>query len=130
MQLQATQGLSIKGMLRLKPLPPIASIASIVMNGRSTLSRFRGCFIYHADKRFVEAGLADGEKFAAHLPVYPSCQAQFRTLTLTNAPILFLVGELDDYTPMKYCLTYVERIVAARIQRQDKNISRYLSCLD
>lgn len=65
-----------------------------------------------ADLRLVEAGLAGGKKFAAHLPVYPSCQAQFRTLKLTGAPLLFLVGEFDDYTPAKYCLTYVERMVA------------------
>lgn len=65
-----------------------------------------------ADVRLVEAGLADGKKFAAHLPVYPSCQGQFRTLKLTGAPMLFLVGELDDYTPAKYCATYVERMAA------------------
>ena len=68
--------------------------------------------IVSADMRLVEAGLADGKKFAAHLPVYPSCQSQFRTLKLTGAPMLFLVGELDDYTPAKYCTTYVERMAA------------------
>lgn len=65
-----------------------------------------------ADMRLVEAGLAGGKKFAAHLPVYPSCQSQFRTLKLTGAPMLFLVGGLDDYTPAKYCVSYVERMVA------------------
>lgn len=65
-----------------------------------------------ADMHLVEAGLAGGKKFAAHLPVYPSCQSQFRTLKLTGAPMLFLVGELDDYTPAKYCVSYVERMVA------------------
>lgn len=64
-----------------------------------------------ADMRLVDAGLADDNKFVAHLPVYPSCQAQFRTLKLTGAPMLFLVGELDDYTPAKYCVDYVERMV-------------------
>ena len=65
-----------------------------------------------ADMRLVEAGLAGGKKFAAHLPMYPSCQSQFRRLRLTGAPMLFLVGGLDDYTPAKYCESYVERMVA------------------
>ena len=65
-----------------------------------------------ADIRLVEAGLADGNKFVAHLPVYPSCQSQFRTLKLTGDPMMFLVGNLDDYTPAKYCLSYVERMRA------------------
>ena len=65
-----------------------------------------------ADMRLIEAGLADGNMFAAHLPVYPSCQSQFRTLKLTGAPMMFLVGNLDDYTPAKYCLSYVERMRA------------------
>jgi len=64
-----------------------------------------------ADKRLVDAKLANGEKFAAHLPVFPSCQGQFRNLQLTGAPMMFLVGELDDYTPAKYCLSYVERMI-------------------
>ncbi len=64
-----------------------------------------------ADARLVEAGLADGKKFAAHLPMHPSCQSQFRALKLTGAPMLFLVGELDDYLPPKYCVSYVERMV-------------------
>ena len=65
-----------------------------------------------ADLRLVEAGLADGQKFAAHLPVYPSCQSQFRTLKLTGAPMLFLVGGVDDYTPAEYCESYVRRMAA------------------
>ncbi len=65
-----------------------------------------------ADKRIVDSGLAGGFQFAAHLPVYPSCQAQFRTLDFTGAPMLFLVGDADDYTPARYCQSYVDRIRA------------------
>jgi dienelactone hydrolase len=77
--------------------------------------------IISADRGFIEAGLARGLGFAAHLPVYPDCQPQFRDLALSEAPMLFLVGELDDYYPAKYCEDYVERMAAggykARIKK-------------
>jgi dienelactone hydrolase len=68
--------------------------------------------ILSADKRVIEAGMARGLGFAAHLPVYPDCQPRFRNLEFSKAPILFLVGELDDYYPANYCVDYVERMVA------------------
>ena len=49
-------------------------------------------------------------KFAAHVPVYPSCQSQFETLAFTGAPIRILAAGKDDYTPAKYCRSYIERL--------------------
>ena len=63
-----------------------------------------------SDTRIIDAGIARGRGFAAHLPVYPDCQPQFRTLKFSESPMLFLVGELDDYTPAQYCFDYVERM--------------------
>lgn len=48
--------------------------------------------------------------FAAHLPVYPTCQAYFKQIDLINKPILFLLAEKDNWTPAKYCIEYVEKI--------------------
>jgi dienelactone hydrolase len=95
-------------------LKKLASLSMIDKNkiGISGYSFGGTVAMVSADTRLVEAGLAGGKKFAAHLPVYPSCQSQFRTLKLTGAPMLFLVGGLDDYTPAKYCVSYAERMVA------------------
>ncbi len=55
----------------------------------------------------VEKVLADklggGQVFKASLPVYPSCQAQWEETQPTNTKVHFLLAELDDYTPAKYC---------------------------
>lgn len=63
-----------------------------------------------ADRRTAKGILGSEDGFAAHLPVYPSCQAQFRVSHFTDAPILILAGGRDDYTPAKYCEDYVARL--------------------
>jgi len=52
----------------------------------------------------ARAGIINGaEKFAAHIPFYPSCSVRRRSLNMTGAPLLFLLAELDDYTPAAAC---------------------------
>jgi dienelactone hydrolase len=53
-----------------------------------------------------------GRGFAAHIPLYPGCTAQYRN-PKPAAPILVLIGEADNYTGVKNCAAYVERIRAA-----------------
>jgi dienelactone hydrolase len=50
--------------------------------------------------------------FAAHVPLYPGCNTQYRNPRMT-APMLVLIGEDDDYTGVKSCAEYVERIRAS-----------------
>lgn len=54
----------------------------------------------------------DGPGFAASIPLYPGCVAQYRN-PQPGAPLLVLIGERDDYTGVKTCVDYVERIRAA-----------------
>lgn len=65
-----------------------------------------------ADLRINESSLARGRSFGAHLGVYPSCQARFRSHTLTGAPMLYLVAEDDGYSPAEYCEEYVESVAS------------------
>ena len=50
--------------------------------------------------------------FAAHIPLYPGCSTQYRNPRMT-APMLVLIGEDDDYTGVKSCAAYTDRIRAA-----------------
>ena len=57
----------------------------------------------------LRRGVIDGPlQFAVHAPFYPPCGTRFVSERLTKAPMLFLLGEVDDYTPSKPCLGYVE----------------------
>ena len=70
-----------------------------------------GGFVSHmtANKNLIDA-LKLKNTFASHLPVYPTCQAYFKEINLTGKPMLFLLGEKDDWTPAKYCVEYVENL--------------------
>jgi len=57
--------------------------------------------------------LKDNTRFAAHIAFYPNCTLQYRTIRLSGAPILMLVGELDDLTLAAPCQEYAERIEQA-----------------
>lgn len=49
--------------------------------------------------------------FAAAIALYPGChlgRPQWTTEYKTTAPLLILAGELDDWTPAKYCVELVE----------------------
>ena len=54
----------------------------------------------------------DGPGFAASIPLYPGCVAQYRN-PRPGVPLLVLIGERDDYTGIGSCLDYVNRIRAA-----------------
>jgi len=51
-------------------------------------------------------------QFAFHIPAYPGCQnSRFRkngSFDKTGAPMLFLMGSKDDYTPAKFCLDQIK----------------------
>ncbi|HVJ22670.1 MAG TPA: dienelactone hydrolase family protein [Burkholderiales bacterium] len=53
-----------------------------------------------------------GPAFAVSIPLYPGCVAQYRN-PQPGAPLLLLIGQLDDYTGIRTCVEYVERIRAA-----------------
>lgn len=52
-------------------------------------------------------------RFAAHVLISPFCGIQQREPRSTGAPMFFMLGELDDQTPIKPCLDYAERLRAA-----------------
>jgi dienelactone hydrolase len=60
-----------------------------------------------ADERTQQSG-----RFAVYVPLYPGCTFQFRNPRM-KGPMLMLIGERDDYTGIKTCAEYVERIRAA-----------------
>jgi dienelactone hydrolase len=69
-----------------------------------------------ADQQAVQRA---GRAFAAHLPLYPSCTLQYRNPRPT-APLLMLIGERDNYTGLKLCAAYAERLRAAGGQARIK----------
>jgi len=50
--------------------------------------------------------------FAAFIPLYPSCTLQYRNPRI-KGPLLALIGAEDDYTGVKSCADYLERVRAA-----------------
>lgn len=67
-------------------------------------------------KRLIAAQrLPGGLRFAAHVPVYSGgCVGEFRLVTkpgvFTKAPMLWIHGDNDDYTPIGPCQDYADRI--------------------
>lgn len=59
--------------------------------------------------------IAAGFRFAFHIPVYPGCNWQPADLSHTRAPMLFLLGEKDEGTPITPCLEYIDRLRAAGV---------------
>jgi dienelactone hydrolase len=59
--------------------------------------------------------LPGGLRFAAHLPMYSGgCVGEFRLIAkpgiFTKAPMLWIHGDNDDYTPIAPCQDYADRI--------------------
>lgn len=59
--------------------------------------------------------LPDGLRFAAHVPLYSGgCSGAFRLIVkpgvFSPAPMLWIHGDADDYTPIGPCRDYAERI--------------------
>jgi dienelactone hydrolase len=69
-----------------------------------------------AVERFIAAQkLPNGLRFAAHVPVYSGgCNGGFRLLVkpgvFSKAPMLWIHGDADDYTPIGPCQDYADRI--------------------
>jgi dienelactone hydrolase len=47
-------------------------------------------------------------KFAVHVPFYPPCNTMYKAEAITGAPIRFMLGGADDYTPAYLCPRYVD----------------------
>lgn len=58
--------------------------------------------LYSAWEPIAEALAPGGERFAAHLPVYPAAHLRPEEPRWTGAPIRVLHGAADDYTPISF----------------------------
>jgi dienelactone hydrolase len=57
----------------------------------------------------VRRGVIDGDlRFAVHVPFYPPCNTLYTSENITGAPIRFMLGAADDYTPAAQCPRYVD----------------------
>ncbi len=79
-----------------------------------------GTAVLRADIEKVIAAqkLPDGLRFAAVIPTYAGgCAGIFRVVvkpgTFSKAPMLFLHGDADDYTPIAPCQDYADKIAKA-----------------
>ncbi len=69
--------------------------------------------MFAGERRLIEAALPGGPRFAASLPFYPGCSTQMAVPVPTAAPIRFMLGADDDYTPAQNCIDYIDRLRAA-----------------
>jgi dienelactone hydrolase len=67
--------------------------------------------------RFAAAGGVK-QRFAFHLPFYPGCNFQHRSLATTGSPILMMLGELDDYTSPQTCMDYAKRLQSGGVKAE------------
>ncbi|HEX2117064.1 MAG TPA: dienelactone hydrolase family protein [Alphaproteobacteria bacterium] len=57
----------------------------------------------------IRRGVIDNDlRFVVHVPFYPPCNTIYVAEKVTGAPIRFMLGGADDYTPASYCARYVE----------------------
>ncbi|HEV3351222.1 MAG TPA: dienelactone hydrolase family protein [Methylomirabilota bacterium] len=64
--------------------------------------------LYTALEPFRRAIIDDDRRFAAHVALYPYCSDWYSAAHVTGAPLLFLLGGRDDYTPAEACRGYAE----------------------
>jgi len=64
--------------------------------------------LYTALEPFRRAIIDDDRRFAAHVALYPYCSDWYTAAHVTGAPLLFLLGGRDDYTPAEACRGYAE----------------------
>jgi len=69
---------------------------------------------YSAWEPMIEALSTNGERFAAHLPLYPGTLLKPEDNRWSNAPMHILFGEDDDYTPLSLCKRMIEYIKPVR----------------
>ena len=65
---------------------------------------FGGIIARDSVEKVLADKLGNGFAYKASLPVYPSCQANFKNTLPTNTKVHLLLAELDDYTPASYCI--------------------------
>jgi dienelactone hydrolase len=57
----------------------------------------------------IRRSVIDGDlRFAVHVPFYPPCNTLYTSEAITGAPIRFMLGADDDYTPAAQCPRYVD----------------------
>jgi len=83
---------------------PCVDMARVGVTGYS----FGGIIAMDSAETVLANKLANGKSYKASMPVYPSCQATFKNTSSTKTKVHVLVGELDDYTPAKYCFDAVK----------------------
>ena len=59
--------------------------------------------------------LGESVKFASHLAFYPPCFFDFKDLSFSDSPIHILIGELDDWTPAKPCVNFVNKLAKSNV---------------
>ena len=65
---------------------------------------FCGIIAIDSVEKVLADKLGNGFVYKASLPVYPSCQANFKNTLPTNTKVHLLLAKLDDYTPASYCI--------------------------
>jgi dienelactone hydrolase len=65
------------------------------------------------DEKIRKILARSNNKFAASVNIYPGVIFVFANPTPTKAPVLFLLGEIDDIVPMGKVLEYAERLKKA-----------------
>ena len=65
---------------------------------------FGGIIARDSVEKVLVDKLGNGFVYKASLPIYPSCQANFKNTSPTNTKVHLLLAELDDYTPASYCI--------------------------
>ena len=68
--------------------------------------------LYAAWAPIAEALAPGGERFAAHLPIYPAAYIHVEDDRWTGAPIRSLIGNLDDFTPAAPAVALAARLAA------------------
>ena len=81
--------------------------------GITGFSRGGTVAMFTNERKLLQAMNLNGAQYAAHLPIYPACSTTFDKPEPTSAPIWFLMGEKDDYTPSSQCVPFMERMRAA-----------------
>ena len=66
--------------------------------------------LYSAWEPLAEALAPDGERFAAHLPLYPAAHLRMDDQRWSKSPILVLHGDEDDWVPLSLVEGLVEDI--------------------
>ena len=77
-----------------------------------------GVALFAASEMFRRKLVGGPERFAAHVAYSPSCWRQLERMDSTGGPILMLLAERDNITPMAQCREYARRMErgGARVQ--------------